>query len=38
AGLCSQRLVNIADSRILLSKADENLYLAKQKGRNLVVA
>ncbi|MFT6269645.1 MAG: diguanylate cyclase [Alphaproteobacteria bacterium] len=38
SGVFSKHLINIADSRELLSKADGNLYLAKQKGRNLVVA
>lgn len=37
-GVASKRLVAAADTRKLYSKADENLYLAKQKGRNLVIA
>ena len=37
-GVCSKRMVNANDTRKLYSKADENLYAAKQKGRNLVIA
>jgi len=38
AGIASKRLIDSADTRKLYAKADENLYLAKQKGRNLVIA
>jgi len=38
AGIASKRLINEADSRRLFAMADEKLYIAKQKGRNLVIA
>lgn len=38
AGIASKKLRKVSDSRRVLSLADENLYLAKHKGRNLVVA
>jgi len=37
-GIASSRLKNTNELRKLTSLADHNLYLAKQKGRNLVVA
>ena len=38
AGVVSGYLEQSADVRGLMSKADHNLYIAKQKGRNLVIA
>jgi diguanylate cyclase (GGDEF)-like protein len=38
AGLSHKRISKITDIKSLYSIADEKLYLAKQKGRNLVVA
>lgn len=38
AGVACIEIMNVNDTQKLLSKADENLYLAKQKGRNLVLA
>lgn len=38
AGIASQRLIDAADSKKVFASADEKLYLAKQKGRNLVIA
>ncbi|MGB3724581.1 MAG: diguanylate cyclase [Glaciecola sp.] len=38
AGVASGYLEQSADVRGLMSKADHNLYIAKQKGRNLVIA
>lgn len=38
AGIASKQLINEADARQLFASADEKLYLAKQKGRNLVIA
>ena len=38
AGIANKQLINQADSRKLFAEADEKLYLAKQKGRNLVIA
>ena len=38
AGIASKYQVSPADMRSLMSMADNNLYVAKHKGRNLVVA
>jgi diguanylate cyclase (GGDEF)-like protein len=38
AGIASRKLTDHADSKTIFSEADEKLYLAKQKGRNLVIA
>lgn len=38
AGIASRRLTDDADSKTIFAEADEKLYLAKQKGRNLVIA
>jgi len=38
AGLASKCLANASESKILVIKADKNLYLAKHKGRNTVVS
>ena len=38
AGVAAMSLSTAADARRLYSKADDNLYIAKQKGRNLVTA
>jgi len=38
AGIASKCLLAQSDSRQIFASADEKLYLAKQKGRNLVIA
>jgi diguanylate cyclase (GGDEF)-like protein len=38
AGIASRQLTHHADSKTIFAEADEKLYLAKQKGRNLVIA
>lgn len=36
-GVASKTLASADDARSVLIKADENLYLAKHKGRNTIV-